>query len=216
MATGDAPATAGTPASTGPHHRRPSPPRSLPNGPTRRSRTSPPKPSAAGSAARRTARARREALRPLERGERPPVVTVGACFAALVAAIFWVSSLVALLSDATINGKQPNPAPLALFAVIMSAMAWGMWKARYWAVLGFQMLLVLFLLAAVAGIVNASTWLPVHGHDAADRRRRHPLLLHGQGAGADPDAPAPRPALKGDGPPKRGPIGSRRWPSHST
>ena len=26
-------------------------------------------------------------------------------------------------------------------------MAWGMWKARYWAVLGFQMLLVLLILA---------------------------------------------------------------------
>ena len=39
----------------------------------------------------------------------------------------------------------------------MSAMAWGMWKARYWAVLGFQMLLVLFLLAAVAGLVSATT-----------------------------------------------------------
>ena len=45
----------------------------------------------------------------------------------------------------------------------MSAMAWGMWKARYWAVLGFQMLLVLFLLAAVAGIVNATTWLQFAG-----------------------------------------------------
>ncbi|MGZ8666347.1 MAG: hypothetical protein ACXWZM_04465 [Solirubrobacterales bacterium] len=105
----------------------------------------------------------REALRPLERGERPAAVTVGACFAALIAAIFWVSSLVALLSDATVNGQEPNPASLALFAVIMSAMAWGMWKARYWAVLGFQMLLVLFLLAAVAGIVNANTWLQLAG-----------------------------------------------------
>ncbi len=105
----------------------------------------------------------REALRPLDQDERPAVVTVGACFAALIAIVFWVSGAVALLSDATVNGKQPNPAPLALFALIMSAMAWGMWKARYWAVLGFQMLLVLFLLAAVAGIVNANTWLQIAG-----------------------------------------------------
>ena len=105
----------------------------------------------------------REALRPLDEDERPPVVTVGACFAALIALVFWISSGVALFSDATVNGKQPNPAPLALFALIMSAMAWGMWRARYWAVLGFQMLLVLFLLAAVAGIVNASTWLQIAG-----------------------------------------------------
>jgi hypothetical protein len=105
----------------------------------------------------------REALRPLEQGERPTVVTVGACFAALIAVLFWASCLVALLSDATVNGREPNPAPLALFALIMSAMAWGMWKARYWAVLGFQMLLVLFLLAAVAGIVNSTTWLQFAG-----------------------------------------------------
>ena len=37
----------------------------------------------------------------------------------------------------------------------MARMAWGMWKARYWAVLGFQMVLVLILLAAVAGLVDA-------------------------------------------------------------
>ena len=105
----------------------------------------------------------RESLRPLERGERPAAVTVGACFAALIALVFWISCGVAVISDASVNGKHPNPAPLALFALIMSAMAWGMWKARYWAVLGFQMLLVLFLLAAVAGIVNASTWLQLLG-----------------------------------------------------
>ncbi len=105
----------------------------------------------------------RESLQPLERGERPRAVTVGACFAALIAIVFWISCGVALLSDATVNGKQPNPAPLALFALIMSAMAWGMWRARYWAVLGFQMLLVLFLLAAVAGIINSNTWLQLFG-----------------------------------------------------
>jgi len=105
----------------------------------------------------------RRSLRPLEEGERPAVVTLGAAFAALIALIFWVSCGVALLSDTTVNGKQPSPAPLAMFALIMTAMAWGMWKARYWAVLGFQMLLVLFLLAAVAGVVNASTWLQFAG-----------------------------------------------------
>ncbi|MFN8160333.1 MAG: hypothetical protein U0R52_04720 [Solirubrobacterales bacterium] len=42
-------------------------------------------------------------------------------------------------------------------------MALGMWRARYWAVLGFQMLLVLFLLAAFAGVVNANTWLQAAG-----------------------------------------------------
>lgn len=105
----------------------------------------------------------RESLRPLEEGQRPLVVSLGAAFAALIALIFWVSGIVALFTSTTVNGKEPSPLPLALFALIMTAMSWGMWKTRYWAVLGFQMLLVLFLLAAVAGIVNANTWLQFVG-----------------------------------------------------
>ena len=34
----------------------------------------------------------------------------------------------------------------------MGAMAWGMWRARYWAVLGFQMILVLLIFSAVFGL----------------------------------------------------------------
>lgn len=126
-------------------------------------------PAAAGPVQRGYAKAEernreaRESLRPLEEGERPTVVTFGAVFAAVIAIIFWVSCVVAVLTDTTVNGREPSPLPLAMFALIMTAMAWGMWNARYWAVLGFQMLLVLFLLAAVAGIVNASTWLQLVG-----------------------------------------------------
>jgi ribose/xylose/arabinose/galactoside ABC-type transport system permease subunit len=32
-------------------------------------------------------------------------------------------------------------------------MAWGMWRARYWAVLGFQMLLVFLIFSAVFGLL---------------------------------------------------------------
>ena len=31
-------------------------------------------------------------------------------------------------------------------------MAWGMWRARYWAVLGFQLILVLLIFSAVFGL----------------------------------------------------------------
>jgi hypothetical protein len=114
-----------------------------------------------GAAARDEAA--REALEPLGEEERPGVVTVGAAFAALVALIFWVSAVVAAFTDATVEGNEPSPLPLAAFALLMSMMAWGMWKARYWAALGFQMLLVLFLLAAVAGLVSATTLLQFVG-----------------------------------------------------
>jgi hypothetical protein len=99
----------------------------------------------------------RESLEPLAPGERPTVVTVGAVFSGVVAAIFWVSAGVAVFTGAEVNGVRPNVAQLLLTAGIMSLMAFGMWKAKYWAVLGFQMLLVLFILAAIAGLITAAT-----------------------------------------------------------
>ena len=99
----------------------------------------------------------RETLEPLEAGERPTVVTVGAIFAAVVAAIFWVSTGIAVFTGAEVNGTRPNIAQLVLTAMIMSVMFVGMWQARYWAVLGFQMLLVLLILAAIAGLIVAAT-----------------------------------------------------------
>jgi hypothetical protein len=101
--------------------------------------------------------AARESLEPLEPGERPTVVTVGAIFAAVVAAIFWLSTGIAVFTGAEVNGSRPNVAQLVLTAMIMSVMFVGMWQARYWAVLGFQMLLVLLILAAIAGLVVAAT-----------------------------------------------------------
>ena len=35
----------------------------------------------------------------------------------------------------------------------MGIMAWGMWRARYWAVLGFQLLLVFLIFSAVFGLL---------------------------------------------------------------
>ena len=76
----------------------------------------------------------RESLEPLEPGERPTVVTVGAVFAGVVALILWGSAAVALFTDAEVNGEQVNIAQWASLAAIFSLMAWGMWRARYWAV----------------------------------------------------------------------------------
>jgi hypothetical protein len=105
----------------------------------------------------------REALHPLYEGERPRVVTIGAIFSAVVALIFWVSTVIAIFTDTKVNGHQPHPLQLAFIAAVLTAMAAGMWRARYWAVLGFQMLLVLFLLAGVAGLVSATTVAQVVG-----------------------------------------------------
>lgn len=94
----------------------------------------------------------RETLEPLREGERPTAVTVGAAVSALIAMVFTVSAVIAAFGAVEVSGEEPNPIPLAIFAAALWFMTWGMWKARYWAVLGFQMLLVLFMLSAAFGL----------------------------------------------------------------
>lgn len=99
----------------------------------------------------------RESLEPLKEGERPTVVTVGAVFAFVVAFILWGSAIFALITGTEVNGEEVNIPQWAFLAATFTAMGWGMWTARYWAVLGFQMMLVLLMLAAIAGLVVAGT-----------------------------------------------------------
>jgi hypothetical protein len=96
----------------------------------------------------------REALEPLAPGQRPTVVSVGAVVAGLVA----VSILVGWLAGVEVDGERPKAAQVLAPALIMGVMSWGMWKARYWAVLGFQLILVFLIFSAVFGLlVQAST-----------------------------------------------------------
>jgi hypothetical protein len=90
----------------------------------------------------------REALEPLAEGARPPVVTV----AAVISAVIAVSIVVGYLTGAKVDGDKPELGQVLIPALLMSTMAWGMWRARYWAVLGFQMILVLLIFSAVFGL----------------------------------------------------------------
>lgn len=91
----------------------------------------------------------REALEPLAEGERPTVVTVGAIVAALIS----ISIAIGYAAGVEVNGEQPRVPQVVAPAVIMGVMAWGMWHARYWAVLGFQLMLVIVLFSAFFGLV---------------------------------------------------------------
>jgi hypothetical protein len=96
----------------------------------------------------------REALEPLAEGERPTVVTVGAVIAALIT----LSIIAGYLAGVKVNGETPKLPQVLAPALIMGTMAWGMWRARYWAVLGFQLLLVFVLFSAFFGLlIGAST-----------------------------------------------------------
>ncbi len=107
--------------------------------------------------------AARASLEPLAANERPTAVTVGALISVLFALVFTGSAVVAAVTSIEVRGDEPNPLPLAVFAGALWMMAWGMWKARYWAVLGFQMLLVLIMLASGLGLVQVETVLQAVG-----------------------------------------------------
>jgi hypothetical protein len=107
----------------------------------------------------------RARLEPLGEGERPLVVTIGAVVAAAIGALSVVGYLagveVTTFSSEGIR-QGDDEAPLASVLVVvalMGVMAWGMWRARYWAVLGFQALLVIALTGAVLALVATSDWL---------------------------------------------------------
>jgi len=91
----------------------------------------------------------REALEPLVEGERPTVVTIGAAVAALIA----LSIVAGYLAGVKVNGEVPKLPQVLAPAMIMGIMAWGMWRARYWAVLGFQLILVFLIFSAFFGLV---------------------------------------------------------------
>lgn len=93
--------------------------------------------------------AAREALVPLADGERPAVVTVGAVLAALVA----ISIVIAFAAGLKVNGSKPHLTTVAAPALIMGVLAWGMWRARYWAVVCFQAVLVFLIFAAVYALL---------------------------------------------------------------
>jgi hypothetical protein len=87
----------------------------------------------------------REALEPLHEDERPMVVTIGSAISALIA----ISIVIGYASGAEVSGERPELVQALAPALLMGLMAWGMWRARYWAVLGFQTILF-FLIAATA------------------------------------------------------------------
>jgi len=105
----------------------------------------------------------RAGLEPLAEGERPRAVTAATVVSAVLALVFSASAVVAAIGSVEISGEEPSPLPLAVFAAVLWLMTWGLWKTRYWAVLGFQMLLVLFMLSSALGLVQVSTVLQAVG-----------------------------------------------------
>jgi hypothetical protein len=99
----------------------------------------------------------RARLEPLAPGERPGAVTV----AAILAVVLAVGNIVFLVAGVKVGGKHPATSGVIGFSVLMAAAAVGMWKARYWAVLGFEALLGISILIAALSLTVASNWQAV-------------------------------------------------------
>ena len=112
---------------------------------------------AAGGYARSRAKdaAARATLKPLAPGERPTAVTVGAVVALLLAASNLIAVILGWDGAAGDDDRARAVAGSLLVTALLCAVAWGMWRAKYWAVLGMQTLLALTLIFAGLGLVTA-------------------------------------------------------------
>ena len=118
-----------------------------------------PAPAAAGSPSRSERRnaAVRATLTPLDPGERPWVITVGALLAGLNGLVQLILFVVGV--KLKVAGARPNAFSVILFALLMFVCAGGMWQMRYWAVLGFQALLAIVVLTFALVLIRASSVL---------------------------------------------------------
>jgi hypothetical protein len=95
--------------------------------------------------------AARAALVPLAPGERPRPIIVSA----VLAAGFAIANLILVASGYEVDGERPVVGGLA-FAAIMLAAAVGLWYVKYWAVLGFEVLLGVTFAGAMLSILRAT------------------------------------------------------------
>ncbi|HEV3391745.1 MAG TPA: hypothetical protein VG057_22160 [Solirubrobacteraceae bacterium] len=86
----------------------------------------------------------RATLTPLEPGERPWSLKIAVLLAVLIGA----GDLIAVIIDGQfkVGGAQAGAGGVILFSVLMLVCAVGMWRLRYWAVLGFQAILAFVIL----------------------------------------------------------------------
>jgi hypothetical protein len=101
--------------------------------------------------------AARAALKPLAPGERPRAVTI----AAVVAAVLGLANVILLVAGYEVENSEQSAVGALIFAALMAAAAIGMWKCRYWAVLGFEALLGIAIVFAAISLMVASNLVAV-------------------------------------------------------
>jgi hypothetical protein len=95
------------------------------------------------------------ALEPLAEHERPTPLLVAVAVAGVLA-------LATLAGVASIHdlARHGGSLPGGIFlAGILAMLAWGMYRRRYWAVLGFEALLAFQIIVTSLALIVAETWL---------------------------------------------------------
>ena len=82
-------------------------------------------------------------------------MTIGAIVAALLAAANVIAVIAGWDGAAGEDDRARALAGSILVTGLLCVVAWGMWRAKYWAVLGMQTLLALTLIASALGLVTA-------------------------------------------------------------
>ncbi len=99
----------------------------------------------------------RKQLVPLREGERPLAVTI----AAVVAAAIAISNVIGLIAGVEVAGRSFSAGEVLPQVILMLVAAVGMWRSRYWAVLGFQALLAILIILMSLALMTAENVLAV-------------------------------------------------------
>jgi hypothetical protein len=99
----------------------------------------------------------RATLTPYAPGERPWSLRI----AVLVAALIGAGNLVDLLvgGRVKVGHAQPGAGGVILFSAMMLVAAVGMWRMKYWALLGFQAILAFVILILTLALIGANSVL---------------------------------------------------------
>ena len=101
----------------------------------------------------------RATLTPLAPGERPWALKIAAAIAVFIGGGDLVA--VAINGKFSVGNAHAGASGVILFSALMLLSAWGMWHQRYWAVLGFQAILVFVILFFSVLLIRASNLLGV-------------------------------------------------------
>ena len=101
----------------------------------------------------------REELDPLEEGERPLVVTIGALLSigiSLSIVIAWLAKVEVQVGNTDIS-ERPSAFQVFPPAILFAVMGYGMMRARYWAVLGFQAIMAIIMIGAFLALIASTS-----------------------------------------------------------